>query len=195
MYKRRDFYYKRAKEEGYLSRAAYKLLEIVDSYEIIKKNDSIIDVGCSPGGWSQVALKITGENGVVIGVDITEPSFSQGNFIFIKGDINDPEVQKEILTHLKVKADAVLSDASPKLTGIREKDHTGSIRIIESVINFAENCLKKNGNMLIKLIEGPDLREILVRIKDRFVFTKLYRPDSTRKSSRENYIIAKGFIT
>ncbi len=170
------------------------MLEIVDSYGIIKKNDRIIDVGCSPGGWSQVALKITGDDGLVIGVDITEPAFSQRNFIFIKGDINDPDVQKKIMSQLNGKADALLSDASPKLTGIRERDHTGSIKIIETVVDFSLNCLKKDGNLLIKLIEGPDHKEILGRIKSRFEFTKLYRPDSTRKSSRENYIIAKGFI-
>lgn len=190
-----DFYYHKAKEEGYLSRAAYKLLEIVKSYVIIKQNDKIIDVGCSPGGWSQVALKITGEYGYVIGVDIAEPeTLSQRNFLFIKGDINATDVQRQVLSALKGKADAVLSDASPKLTGIKERDHTGSIMIIESVVNFSANSLKKNGNMLIKFIEGPDVKDILGRIKSRFVFTKLYRPDSTRKSSRENYIIAKGFI-
>jgi 23S rRNA (uridine2552-2'-O)-methyltransferase len=195
VYKRKDFYYQKAKEEGYFSRAAFKLLEIVNSYEIIKKNDKIIDIGCSPGGWSQVALKITAENGLVIGVDITEPDkLWQKNFIFIKGEINDPYVQKQVLDALNGKADAVLSDASPKLTGIRERDHIRSLEIIKSVLDFTQGALKKGGNLLIKLIEGPDIRGILGKIQNEFSFTKIYRPDSTRKSSRENYIIAKGFI-
>lgn len=195
MYKRKDFYYRKAKEEGYLSRAAYKLLEIVKSYGIIKENDRVVDIGCSPGGWSQVALRITGENGLIIGVDITEAAIlSQKNFIFIKGDISNPDVQKQVLSALKGKADAVISDASPKLTGIRERDHARSIRVIESVLNFACNSLKMNGNMLIKSFEGPDLRNIFSEIQNKFSFTKLFKPDSTRKSSRENYIIAKGFV-
>ncbi len=196
MYKRKDFYYRKAKEEGYSSRAAYKLLEIVESYGIIKRNDRIIDIGCSPGGWSQVALEITGKGGCVIGVDLVEPEgVSQKNFIFIKGDINDPDVRRQVLSALQGKADVVLSDASPKLTGIRERDHTRSLNIIESVFNFVQRSLKEDGNMLIKLIEGPDTKEVFSKIQDRFRFAKIYRPDSTRKSSRENYIIAKGFIT
>ncbi len=195
MYKRKDFYYYKAKEAGYLSRAAFKLLEIVESYEIIKRNNRIIDIGCSPGGWSQVALKIIGKGGCVIGVDLVEPEgISQKNFIFIKGDINNPVVQKDVLSALQGKADAVLSDASPKLTGIRERDHIRSLNIIESVFNFSQRLLKEDGNMLIKLIEGPDIKGVFGEIQDRFHFTKLYRPDSTRRSSRESYIIAKGFI-
>jgi len=194
VYKRQDFYYHKAKREGYLSRAAFKLLEIVKSYGIIQKNDKIIDIGCSPGGWTQVALKITGENGCVLGVDITEPEVSQRNFIFIRGDINNPDVQKQVLTALKGKADAILSDASPKLTGIRERDHNRSIEIIESVINFTLDSLKKNGNLLIKIIEGPDIKGIFSEIQSKFSFAKIYRPNSTRRSSRENYIIAKGFF-
>lgn len=195
MYKRKDYYYLKAKEEGFLSRAAYKLLEIVDSYRIIKKNDRVIDIGCSPGGWSQVATKIVGDGGLVIGVDLVEPELTpQNNFKFVKGDINEESIQMNVLELLNGKADAIISDASPKLTGIREKDHSSSLEIIESVYNFSKNCLKPDGNMLIKVIEGPNIKGIFKKIQSNFTFTKIFRPDSTRRSSRENYIIAKGFI-
>jgi 23S rRNA (uridine2552-2'-O)-methyltransferase len=194
VYKRKDFYYLKAKEEGYLSRAAYKLLEITGSYNIIKENDRVVDIGCSPGGWSQVASKIVGKGGKVIGVDLVEPAkFSAENFVFIQGDITQPLVQEMILKELNGKADAVLSDASPKLSGIRERDHIRSIEIIQAVIDVAMGVLKVNGNMLTKMIEGPEKQGILKRIQQKFTFTKLFRPDSTRRSSRENYIIAKGF--
>lgn len=195
VYKRKDYYYERAKKEGFFSRAAYKLTEIVESYRVIGRDDRVIDVGCSPGGWSQVASRIVGEKGVVLGIDIERPgAINSSNFIFIQGDIRSPEVQKRAIESIGGRADVVISDASPKLTGIKERDHSMSVDLITEVFTFAKKVLKKGGNMLVKVIEGPELNRVFKEIKGSFEFTKIYRPDSTRSASRENYIIAKGFI-
>jgi len=194
VYKRKDFFYLRAKEEGYNSRAAYKLKEIVTASRLIKAGDRILDIGCAPGGWLQVALGLAGKKGLVVGVDIEKiKGLSAGNLAFVQGDILNKDVQLRVRSLLNDRADVLLSDASPNLTGIRERDHRMSFDLVKSILTLTKEFLKENGNFLVKVIEGPDTKDLFESVKSCFDFTKITRPDSTRSRSRENYIVATGF--
>lgn len=192
MYKRKDGYYKKAKQEGYSSRAAYKLKEINDKYRLIKKGDVVLDAGCAPGGWLQVLSEIVGENGKVIGVDILDIKNVRGkNVTFIKGDLTKPETLDGVLG-IADKFDTVVSDAAPNTTGQRIVDHSNSLELVRIICNFAKRVLKLNGNFLFKLFDGEDRDEFVKELKEVFSSVKILRPDATRKNSFEIYVICQG---
>jgi 23S rRNA (uridine2552-2'-O)-methyltransferase len=190
----KDHYYQMAKKDKYRSRASYKLLQLDKRFKIIKTGDYVVDLGAAPGGWSQVALKAVGDKGFVLGVDIQRiKPFNQLNFIEIKGDFTKEDTIQDISELLPKKADVILSDASPKLSGIRDIDHFRSIDIAEKVLEIADNLLKKNGNLIIKVFQGEEFENLLKKIKKRFKMTKTTKPPSSKKGSVEMYVVAKGF--
>lgn len=193
MYKRKDSFYKRAKEEGYKSRAAYKLKEINSKFKLVKKGDTVVDAGAAPGGWSQVLLKATGKHGYVVAVDRMDiTGIKNLNFSFIKGDLFNENTLSQIL-NVNPKYDVVVSDAAPNTSGQKFADHANSLALVEKIFQFSKNVLKDNGNFLAKLFDGEDTKLFMEKIENHFDKASIYRPKSTRKNSFEIYIVCKGF--
>jgi 23S rRNA (uridine2552-2'-O)-methyltransferase len=188
---KRDRYQKRAKKEGYRSRAVYKLIQINDTYSIFRKSDTVLDLGAAPGGWSQVARELVGDNGTVIGIDIHKIHEIDG-VTFLKGDITDDETFDTVLKVID-SADVVLSDVSPHISGQSTLDHARSIDLAEHALTFAEKMLKQGGILVVKVFQGEMLGDYMEKVKEKFVFCKGHSPRASRVGSSELYIVAKGF--
>jgi 23S rRNA (uridine2552-2'-O)-methyltransferase len=190
--RKRDGYYKQAKKAGYRSRSAFKLIQINKRYDVISKGDCVIDLGCAPGGWLQVAQELVGLEGKVLGVDIQKIETFIG-INFIRGDITNPKTIKRITSEI-TKADVVLSDMSPNITGHYSMDHARSVDLAEKALEVAEKTLKSRGNFVVKVFEGDLFKDYFDRVKSSFDFTKAHSPKASRKQSSEIYVIAKGFL-
>jgi 23S rRNA (uridine2552-2'-O)-methyltransferase len=189
--KKREHFYKQAKKEGYRARSAYKLKQIQKKFNIIKEGEFVLDLGCAPGGWSQVAKELVGKNGKVIGVDILDVK-KIDNINFIKGDMTKEETinkLKKIVSENKF--DDVISDMSPDISGNYDMDQARSIYLCTKALETAEVFLKKEGNFICKAFEGRDIDEFIDKIKLKFKKIKRFNPNASRKSSSEIYIIAK----
>lgn len=194
VYIRKDSYYKKAKKEGYNSRAIYKLLDIDKRYHLLDHAKIVLDIGASPGSWSQFLLDKVGSNGIVVAIDILDiKNIKAPNFIFIKANLFDNKLTDKLKNNFLF--DVILSDAAPNTTGQKDVDHINSINIVERTFSIAKMLLKKNGNFLVKVFEGPYVKSFFNDIKDYFELTKIFRPPSTRKGSVEMYIIGKKFCT
>jgi len=191
---RRDHYYKKAKQEGYRSRAAYKLLEIQQRFKIFRKGARVVDLGCAPGGWLQFIAGEVGPNGRMVGVDLqkTRP-LGRGNVELIRGDITAPEVQNRIRQALGGEAHVVTSDLSPSLTGIRFQDHIRSCELVRTALSVALELLKPGGVFLAKVFQGEELDAVVREVKGEFGEVRRVVPTASRKASSEIYLLAKGF--
>ena len=189
--KKREHYYKEAKKHGYRARSAYKLKQIQKTFKIIRQGDTILDLGAAPGGWSQVAKELVGDNGNVVGVDLSWINRLEG-VTFLKGDMmEDATISsiKEVLDGKEV--DVVLSDMSPNISGNYSIDHARSIFLSEQALNVANLLLKKNGCFICKVFEGEDLKDFSIKTKEFFKNVKINTPSASRKCSSEVYIIAR----
>lgn len=185
-------YYKMAKKESYHSRASYKLLQLNNKFKFIKNGDYILDLGAAPGGWSQVALEKVGETGMVVGVDLQRIKPIEGdNFVGIIGDFTKEETIKQIYKVTGRKVDAVLSDASPKLTGVKDVDQLRSLDLALGVLKISLSILKPDGTLVIKAFQGEEFENLLKEIKKEFRSVKTTKPPSSRKKSVEMYVLAK----
>lgn len=194
MYKRKDGYYRLAKEQGYRSRASFKLIQLNDSYGIIHKNDSVLDIGAAPGGWMQVALGITGRQGTVVGVDLLGiPPIHAPNAHSIQGDINDTSVRQKALSAIRGRFDVVLSDLSVNLTGNAAADTEGNLACARAIVSFLPELLERKGNFLIKLFYSTDLKLFLRQAEQYFKTASVTKPRASRRSSSELYLVGKGF--
>ncbi len=186
-----EHYYKMAKKEKYRSRASYKLIQLNKKFRIIKPRDYVVDLGAAPGGWSQVALNIVGDDGKVVAVDLQRiRPFENENFIQITGDFTQHETVEKIKDALEWNADLILSDAAPKLTGIKDIDQLKSIDIVENALKIADEVLKVDGSMIIKVFQGEGFQSLLKEVKTKFKIVKTTKPPSSRKKSVEMYLIA-----
>lgn len=194
MERKKDPYYKRAKADDYRSRASYKLKQLDKKYKIIRKGDTVVDLGAAPGGWSQVAMEKVEEEGIVVAVDLNRIKPLDGeNFYRIRGDFTDEDVQKKIKKLVGGHTKVLISDASPTLTGIKDIDHLRSIDLIESVINIGDNILEDKGNIVIKAFQGEEYKNLIDKLKKKFKVLKTTKPPSSRKKSSEMYIVGLGF--
>ena len=191
--RKKDYYYKKAKEERYRSRAAYKLFQAIEKYQFIKRTDVVIDLGAAPGGWIQAARKIVGTKGFVLGVDLKhiEP-FSQSNVRTIIGDINEQETLEEIVSMLPRKANVVLSDASPNISGIWEVDHARQIDLAHQALTIALKTLGPFGNFFVKVFQGDMLDSYIKKVKKHFETVKMIKPKASRAKSSEMFILGMG---
>jgi len=190
-----DRYYKKAKQEGYRSRAAYKLLELQQRLHLLRSGYAVVDLGAAPGGWLQVAGKIVGENGKVIGVDLQSiKPFKQRNIILIEGDITALEIPAKIKELLSGRADCVLSDLAPKLSGIRDADMARCLDLNRTALRVAVEILRPGGAILIKSFISDDLQLFTEELKRDFSAVQRTKPEATRQGSSEFYFYAKGFI-
>lgn len=193
-YQPKDTYFKRAKREGYRSRAAYKLLELNRRFRLIKPGHRVVDLGAAPGGWLQVASKLIGEPGKVVGVDLQsmEP-FRESNIDTLQGDITSEHTQIEVKKVLGGPADCVLSDLSPRLSGIHATDLCRSLELAQAAFTVAKALLKPNGGFMVKTFVGDDTTAFLMELKPFFASIHRTRAEATRKGSSEMYLIACGF--
>jgi len=189
---KKDHYRKLAHEQGFRSRAAYKLKEINKSYRIIGPGSYVLDLGCAPGGWSQVAQKISGNQGKILGIDT---SFVEDipNVKIIQRDIDEPTIVDEIMEYFGKKADSVICDLSPHVSGNWSVDHATQISLNYSAVKIMEKVLEKKGNALFKVFDGEYSSEFYEFIKKKFIKTKLTKPKASRKPSSELYCICMGF--
>jgi 23S rRNA (uridine2552-2'-O)-methyltransferase len=188
--RKRDYYYKKAKEEKYRSRAAYKLLQAVKKYHFIKSGNVVVDLGAAPGGWIQAARKIVGDKGFVLGVDLRPiESFSEPNVLTIIGDITEEETLQQILGLLPRKADSVISDASPNISGIWDVDHARQIDLAQQALKIALETLKPSGNFFVKVFEGGMLNDFIKELKQHFEIVKIVKPKASRAKSSEMFIL------
>jgi 23S rRNA (uridine2552-2'-O)-methyltransferase len=194
-YDRRDHYHQRAKREGFRSRAAYKLMEIQRRERLLRKGLRVVDLGCWPGGWLQVAARAVGAEGCVVGVDLAEidPPLDEANAIALRADLGDPEVVPRILEALGGPADLLLSDAAPKLTGVRPTDRARMEALLEAIESVLPALLRPGGALLLKILEGPEAQEVERRIRRRFARARALRPQASRKGSTERYLVARGY--
>lgn len=189
----RDIYVKRAQAEGYRARAAFKLLELNDKDHFLKSGMSVIDLGAAPGSWSQVASKLVGPKGKVIALDIL-PMDALPNVEFIQGDFNDDAVYQKLVQAVSdAKVDVVLSDMAPNLSGQVVIDQPRVMQLTELAWDFAQQHLKPGGSFVCKLFQGPDVDQFGRMIKMVMDTVKWRKPQSSRKASREIYLVALGF--
>ncbi len=194
MYKRKDSYYRRAKQEGFRSRAAYKLTEIARAHKIARPGEFVVEAGAAPGGWSQVLLRLVGPVGKVAAVDILPMEPIPGeHFRFFRSDIADPTLPADILSFFGRKADTVVSDAAPNTSGVAFTDRVRSADLVRSVRALAETTLREGGTFLAKIFEGPESDEIFRELQGSFTKVQRIRPGATRKESSELYLLARGF--
>ena len=187
--KRKDIYVRKSKVEGYRARSAYKLMEIDEKFKIFKGGLSIIDIGAAPGSWSQYAIKAS-KNGKLISVDLKkmEPI---GNSFQIRGDFTESIIQKEIKRKLSDKVDVVMSDMAVDTTGIKNVDSIQTGELCKEAMFFAKDLLKENGFFISKIFMGGTFNEIVADSKKYFKDTRIFKPKSSRKDSKESFIICK----
>ncbi len=188
-----DPYHRRAKAAGFRSRATYKLLQIAKPHHLIKPGDVVVDLGAFPGGWIQGARHLVGEDGFVLGIDVKPiKAFSWANVKTVIGDITQLEANA-IEEELPRKADVVLSDVSPNLSGIWDVDHARQMDLAWHSVELAQALLHRGGNLLVKAFQGEAFKAFLDAVKARFHSVKVVKPKASRKRSAEVYIVARGF--
>ena len=188
---RRDPWRRQAKSKGYRARSAYKLKQIQEKFEIIRKGDYVLDVGCHPGGWTQVAVEEVGENGFVLGVDLLSTSPIEGASVII-GDISENSTLEEISELLGDRnLNTVISDISPKLTGRYDTDQAISLELSTLVMDTAMLILTPGGNFVTKIFQGTGIEGLMKAAKQRFSNVQRYAPTASRKSSSETYLICQ----
>ena len=195
-YQRKDHLHQRAKKEGLRSRAAYKLEEVQKIAKLLSRGQRVLDLGCWPGGWLEVAGALVGRSGRVVGVDRAEvdPVIPLPQVKALVGDLEDIDIAERLSESLGVdRADVVLSDAAPKLTGVREIDRANEERLLEAIEALLPKLLATGGSLLIKILEGPEAQAIGRRMRGRFDQAKTLKLQSTRKGSSERYLIARGY--
>ena len=183
----RDQFFKKAKVLGYRSRAAFKLIELNKKFNFIKKNSNLLDIGSTPGGWSQIASKII-TNGKVLAVDIT-PMEKLDNVIFLNNDFSDERTQDRILKTFKDKIDVIVSDMAENTTGNKTVDSIRTNSLCTDVINFSLKALTNKGSLVCKLFMGEDFLEVKNLAKKNFKNVDFFKPESSRSESKETYIV------
>lgn len=189
---RRDVYRRMAKSKGYRSRSAYKLLQINYSYHLLRPHNRVVDLGSAPGGWLQVAKECVGVEGVIIGVD-TRPIEPIEGVTILQASIENREVMNAILSLLDHKADVVLSDLSPNLSGIWDLDHGRQISLTKTALEVAHNILRENGTSVFKVFEGDLYDSLKKEIRNHFDQIYVNKPRASRQKSSEQYLVCFGF--
>jgi 23S rRNA (uridine2552-2'-O)-methyltransferase len=194
--RKQEFYYKKAKAENYRSRATYKLAQAIQKYHFIKFGNVVVDLGAAPGGWIQAARKVVTRKGFVLGVDLRPIApFEQAYVRTIVCDMTDPAAIQEILSFLPGKADVVLSDMSPNISGVWEVDHARQIDLATKAMEVAKQILCPHGNFFTKVFEGDLLPKYVEKLKQNFEEVKLIKPPASRAQSSEMYVLALGLKT
>jgi 23S rRNA (uridine2552-2'-O)-methyltransferase len=187
-YNKKDFYHRKAKEEGFLARSAYKLQEIQKKFRLLRNGSKVLDLGCAPGAWVQVTLPLVGNQGLVVGVDLEKVELSHPRFRFIHGDAF--RLKPQDLP--EGPFDLVLSDMAPKTSGVKLRDQALSAELCLHALAVAVQHAKPGSALVVKLFEGEDSEKVRAAISESYESLKLFRPESTRQASVEIYLIATG---
>lgn len=192
MYQKKDGHYRMAKKEGYKSRASFKLIQLNNKFNLIKKGYNVLDFGAAPGGWMQIASALVGDTGLVVGIDLKIVKDKFPNSYFIQGDIFEDDISKKIIK-IQGEYNTIISDLAPKISGIRSLDHQKSIELNYRVLELSSILLQYKGNLLMKIFQGEFTKELIDNLKNEFYYVKVSKPESSRPASRETYVICKGF--
>jgi len=186
---RRDIYVRQSKVDGYRARSAYKLIEIDEKFKIFKGGITVVDIGAAPGSWSQYASKVV-KSGKIISIDLKamEPI---GNTLQIQGDFTDSKIQDEIIKNLQKKAEVVMSDMAVNTTGIKNIDAIYTGELCKEAMIFSKDIISDNGLFISKMFMGGTFNEIVAQGKSIFKEVKVFKPKSSRKDSKESFIICK----
>jgi 23S rRNA (uridine2552-2'-O)-methyltransferase len=188
-----DPYVKRAHDEGWRSRAVFKLEEIQRTDRLLRPGMTVVDLGAAPGGWSQFAARTLAGRGRVIALDILEMPAIPG-VEFIEGDFMDESVLQRLTETLGgEKVDLVMSDMAPNMMGIAEVDHDRSMNLVELAVDFAARELRPGGDLLMKVFQGRDFQPLIARLRRDFDSVKLRKPKASRARSAEVYVLARGY--
>jgi 23S rRNA (uridine2552-2'-O)-methyltransferase len=191
---KRDSWRKQAKASGYRARSAFKLKQIQERFGLVRQGDTILDVGCFPGGWSQVAVELVGPEGHVVGVDL-EPCQPVEGAVLLTGDITDPYTQERVLEELGGNLiNVIVSDISPDITGKWDMDQSVAMTLVADVFDFSLPLLKKGGAFTTKLFQGIGVQELIDAVKPHFSTVRRYSPDASRNSSSEVYLVCRNHM-
>lgn len=191
---RRDHYRKLARDQGLRSRAAYKLKQINNSYRILKKGQRVADIGCAPGGWLQVAADTVGRSGKVVGIDIDDVEPVDGTTV-LRGSIDDPAAVNSLIDALGGRANVVMSDLAPNVSGMWEVDHARQIDLTRNALALAKQVLGPGGSAVFKVFEGEFLNELKNEMKKSFGNVFVSKPQASRQESSEMYFVCLNFRT
>ena len=189
---RKDYYRRQAHEQGYRSRSSYKLKELNKAYRVFGPGLYVLDLGCAPGGWTQVAAQIVGNKGKVMGIDASYVEDIPGAYI-IKKNIDDESVEEEIFSFFTRKINAVICDLSPNITGHWSLDHAKQISLNYSCVKIMEKVLTYKGNAIFKVFDGEFSNEFRDFLKKKFAKVILTKPKASRKPSSEIYYVCLGY--
>ena len=188
-----DVYVRQAREQGLRARSAFKLEQIAKKYRLIGASSRVLDLGCAPGSWCQFAVTQVASHGQVLGVDLLHMEQIEG-VEFIQGDFSDPDVRMKILAFFEQsRADLVLSDMAPNITGIRVKDQANAEAMQHGILDLCVDVLKPGGKLLTKLFEGESMNTLRNQFSRGFEQIQMIKPDASRAKSREVYLLGKGF--
>jgi 23S rRNA (uridine2552-2'-O)-methyltransferase len=188
-----DIWVQRAQQDGYRTRASYKLIELDDKDKLIRPGSVVVDLGSAPGGWSQVVAQRVGEKGLVIASDILEMD-AIADVTFIQGDFTTEEVYDQLVDVIDGRpVDLVISDMAPNMSGMSSIDQPGAIYLVELALDMARQVLKPNGSFVAKVFQGEGFDAYLADMKQSFAKVMIRKPKASRARSREVYIVAKGF--
>lgn len=194
-YNRKDFFFHQAKKENYAARSIFKLEEIDRRFHLFKPGMKVLDLGAAPGSWSQFASKKVGAKGRVLGLDLQTIAITLPNARFVRADMRDVNLP-EVFAELEVPPpfDLVLSDMAPRTTGIKITDQVRSLELCELALETAEKYLKPNGHFVCKLFHGGDFESFRDKLKTKFKKIEILRPESTRKESKEIFLIGLNYL-
>jgi len=193
----KDDYYNRSKQQGYRSRASYKLKQLDAEANLFEPGDTVVDLGAAPGGWLQVAAEAVGETGTVVGVDLQRiDDFDAHDVETIRGDMTDERTQHYLREAVgEAGADAVVSDVAPNMTGEYDLDHARSVHLARQALSVAEELLTPGGDFVVKVFQGRDLEGLRESVADAFEYVRTVSPPASRDASSEVYLVAKGRLT
>lgn len=188
-----DHYVQKAKKQGLRSRAAFKIEEIQEKDRLIRKGMTVVDLGAAPGGWSQFAAELVGDDGQVIACDLL-PMDSIAGVDFLQGDFRDEDVLNALLNRIEGKnVDVIMSDMAPNMSGNGTVDQARAMYLVELALDMCRQTLKKEGALVIKVFQGAGFDEYFRELKQAFKVVKTRKPDSSRARSREVYLVATGW--
>ncbi|WP_225335727.1 23S rRNA (uridine(2552)-2'-O)-methyltransferase [Halomicrobium urmianum] len=199
----KDKYYNKAKQEGYRARSAYKLKQLDETTGLLGQGRTVVDLGAAPGGWLQVAAEAVGPEGTVVGVDrqrIDDLEDPDATVEYVRGDMTDESTKEEIRERVGADGeerpvDAVVSDMAPNMTGEYDLDHARSVHLARQAFDVALDVLGAGGDFAVKVFDGRDLDDLEEEVDEEFEYVRRVRPDASRDSSSELYLVAKGRLT
>ena len=189
---RKDHYRKLAKDQGLRARSAYKLQQLNDSYHLLKKGSKVVDLGCAPGGWLQIATRHIGSTGKIVGIDL-KPVEPVPGAIIIQGSIEDHEMKSKISEALEGRADVLLSDLAPNVSGVWDVDHARQISLTQTALQIAGEVLREGGSAIFKVFQGDMLNDLRAELKQNFGKVLISKPSASRQESSELYVVCMDY--